>query len=110
MNESLTLSSRDFGLFYFCILPSCALLTVHLRVIKKKGLTALNFCKLGLHSIFSQENLMLKIWLNPSWDKLNHLLRNQMPRGLFCLMDTTRRTTHIINEIQGKGHPEVKHG
>ena len=53
---------------------------------------------------------MLKIWLNPSWDKLNHLLRNQMPRGLFCLMDTTRRTTHIINEIQGKGHPEVKHG
>ena len=24
---------------------------------------------------------MLKIWLNPNWDKLNHLLRNQMPRG-----------------------------
>ena len=109
MNESLTLSSWFWSVLFLHFTFLCIAYGTS-QSNKKKGLTALNFCKLGLHSIFSQENLMLKIWLNPSWDKLNHLLRNQMPRGLFCLMDTTRRTTHIINEIQGKGHPEVKHG
>ena len=80
----------------------------YLRVIKKKAKQ--HFVKLGCILYLDKKTQCLKFGSILAGLNFNHLLRNQMPRGLFCLMDTTRRTTHIINEIQGKGHPEVKRG
>ena len=76
MNESLTLSYMykvpDFvQFFHFTFL--------YLRVKAQQY-----FVDLSCILLFRQENSMLKIWLNPSWVKLNHLLKNQSQE--FCFV------------------------